>query len=142
MSKSLDKILPKPQSVGERNWGEETLLVLASGKYSLKKLFIKRGNAGGLQYHRKKDESGYIVSGKLLIRYQNDGGQLEEIILEAGSTFHFSPGTVHQEEALEDTVIIEASTPHFNDRVRVENDFGLKIEGGLSSTSEEEIELR
>ena len=97
MSKSLKQILPKPQSVGQRDWGEETLLVLASGKYSLKKLFIKGGSSGGLQYHRKKDEAGYIVSGRLLIRYQDDSGQLDEVTLEAGAFFHFPPGTIHQE---------------------------------------------
>ena len=41
-------------------------------------------------------------------------------ILSKGKIFHFPPGVIHQEKALTDVEIIEASTPHFNDRVRVE----------------------
>jgi hypothetical protein len=52
---------------------------------------------------------------------------------------HFSPGLVHQTEAITDVVYIEASTPHFNDRVRVESDYGLQLEEGLPSTSLEEV---
>ena len=50
---------------------------------------------------------------------------------------------MHQEEALEDTIIIECSTPWLNDRVRVEEEFGLEIDyeiGLPSSNPGEEIE--
>ena len=61
------------------------------------------------------------MSGKLLIKYDNGKGKLVERICKKGDSFHF-PLTVHQEKALTDCTIIEASTPHFNDRVRVEGD--------------------
>ena len=35
-----------------------------------------------------------------------------ERILEAGDVSHYPPGAIHQEEALEDCYIIEASTNH------------------------------
>jgi hypothetical protein len=41
--------------------------------------------------------------------------------------------------SLSDCVIVEASTPHFNDRVRVEEKYGLPMEGGLPSTKENEV---
>ena len=45
---------PKKKSVGKRSWGKEELLVLIPKVLTLKKLFIKKGNRGGLQFHRKK----------------------------------------------------------------------------------------
>ena len=129
----------KKEDLGPRDWGKEILLGLVSKKFSLKKLFIKAGNKGGLQYHRKKDECGLLISGRLLIRYDNGHGKLTEKILEAGDCFHFPPLFVHQEEAITDCEIIEVSTPHFNDRVRVEEKYGLEENGGLRTTKKSEI---
>ena len=56
-----------------------------------------------------------------------------------GKYFYFPPGLVHQETALTDCKIIEASTPHFNDRVRVEKKFGIINKSGLQSTSLKQI---
>jgi hypothetical protein len=36
-------------------------------------------------------------------------------------------------------VLIEASTPHFNDRVRMEEAYGVESSGGLPSTELSEI---
>ena len=47
------KIL-KGESLGQREWGEEYLLSLVSGKYTFKKIIIKAGKKGGLQYHQRK----------------------------------------------------------------------------------------
>ena len=139
---NLKPIFPKPTDLGKREWGTEKLLALIPKKISLKKLFIKKGQKGGLQFHRKKNECGVIVSGKLKIKYDNGSGKLCEKILSTGETFHFPPGCVHQEEALTDCEIIEASTPHFNDRVRVEERYGLKNDGGLPSTNLKDIKVK
>ena len=130
---------PDPVSVGARDWGEETLLATSSGNFTLKKLFIKAGAKGGLQYHRKKDECGYVISGRMIIRFDDGTGTLAEKEVGPGDTFLFPQNSVHQEEAIEDTVIIEASTPFLNDRVRVEEDYGQEISGGLPTTSEKDI---
>ena len=129
----------KQKDLGKREWGKEILIGLVSKKFSLKKLFIKAGNKGGLQYHRKKDECGFLISGKLLIRYDNGKGRLVEKVLQKGDCFHFPPSFVHQEEAITDCEIFEVSTPHFNDRVRVEKKYGLKEDGGLETTKKSEI---
>ena len=132
---------PIAKSVGERDWGEEILLVIAEGKFTVKKLKIKKGFSGGLQYHRKKDEAAYIISGKLLVTYANEEGDLIKKELKDGCWFHFPNGAIHQETALTDVEIIEVSTPHFNDRVRVEEQYGLnQIKSqGLPTTQEDEI---
>lgn len=134
---------PNAENLGPRDWGEELLLVLAPGKYTMKKIKIKSGARGGLQFHRKKDEAGFVVEGRLLIRFDCGSGSLQERVVCEGEWFRFPPGLVHQEEALTDVTIIEVSTPHFNDRVRVEKDYG--ITGpicGLQTTEEDEIEYK
>ena len=132
---------PKASSVGERDWGEEILLVISKGKFTMKKLKIKKGFSGGLQYHRKKDEAAYVISGKLLVTYANEKGVLIKKELNEGSWLHFPNGSIHQETALTDVELLEVSTPHFNDRVRVEEEFGLDPArfNGLPSTKENEI---
>jgi len=133
---------PNAESVGPREWGEETLLVLASGKYSMKKLYIKAGKYGGLQYHREKDEASFIISGKMILRYENEEGNLVDKEVGPGDWFHFPNGCVHQEIAITDVVRIEVSTPHFNDRVRVESLFGISDNSGLQTTDASEIKIR
>jgi quercetin dioxygenase-like cupin family protein len=135
-------LFPKKTLVGKRIWGTEDLLVLIPKKITLKKLTIKKGHKGGLQYHNKKNECGYLLSGKLLIRFDNGDGKLRRKILTKGQYFHFPPKTVHQEEALTKCVILEASTPHFNDRVRVEEKYGKKKMDGLPTTNINQIMFR
>lgn len=131
---------PTPYEIGPRPWGKELMLFSVPGAYTFKKLVMNKGTKGGLQYHHKKDEGGYVVSGKLLVRYDMGDGALRERICGPGDVVHFPIGAVHQEEALEETVIIEASTPFLNDRVRAEPLYGMEIpEGGLPSTTPEEV---
>ena len=141
-SEHVDIVFPKQEAMGKRDWGEEKLVALIPEVLSLKILTINKGKKGGLQYHHKKNECGYILSGELLLRFDNGDGILQEKILYPGDSFHFPPKSVHQEEAITKCTIIEASSPHFNDRVRVEDLYGLAIEGGLPSVKENEIIFR
>lgn len=137
----LQKIFPKPKKVGKRPWGDELLLNLIPKTLSLKKLKIKKGNKGGIQYHHKKNECGVIIRGKLLIRYDDGSKILKKKLLKKGDVFYFPPGFIHQEEAVTDCEIIEASSPHFNDRVRVDKKYGFE-EYGLPSTKKKEVILK
>ena len=137
--------MPEPSfnneaSVGPRDWGEEILLTHVSGSYTFKKLILKKGCKGGLQYHRFKNEAGFLVSGKLIIRYADSDNTLKERVVLPGESFHFPPFSVHQEEALEECVILEASNPVFNDRVRCESAFSISDLGqGLPTSDESEV---
>ena len=135
-------VFSTPSDMGERPWGKEELLILVPGKYMLKKLTIMAGSKGGLQYHRLKDECGVLISGKMIVRHEDKTGAIVERIVQPGDCFHFPPGVVHQEEAVEDCVIIEGSTPHFNDRVRMEEHFNLGLPEGLPTTELGSIETR
>ena len=130
---------PTPTAVGPRPWGEELMLFAVPGAYTFKKLVMRKGAKGGLQYHHKKDEGGYLVSGELLIRYDAGDGNISERTVKEGECMHFPVGSVHQEEALTDCVIIEVSTPFLNDRVRVEEEYGLRAGDGLPSTTIDEV---
>jgi quercetin dioxygenase-like cupin family protein len=49
---------------------------------------------------------------------------LEPVEIEPGDAFRFRPGTVHRVTALEDTLVLEVSTPELDDVVRVEDRYG------------------
>jgi mannose-6-phosphate isomerase-like protein (cupin superfamily) len=124
----------------DREWGDEIVGVVAPGKYSLKKIYILRGQKGGLQKHHLKDEAGFVVHGRMLVRYDDGTGKLVERTVSSGEFFHFPTGCVHQTEAITDVCYIEASTPHFNDRLHVEHEYGIEKEaGGLPSTELEDV---
>lgn len=124
-----------------RPWGREVIVALTDS-YSGKVLYVTKGSKGGLQKHHLKDETAYVFSGKLLFRYDEGDGILRSRVLGPGDCVHIPPGSVHQEEALEDCILFEAGTPHTNDRLRVEEAYGLEIPpGGLPSTTIEEVKV-
>jgi len=134
-------IFPKKKKIGNRDWGEEILAALIPKKISLKILRINKGKKGGLQYHRKKNECGIIIDGKLMIIFDYGKGNLKKKVLKKGDAFHFPPGSIHQELAITNCTIVEASTPHFNDRVRVEKKYGVKEDIGLKTTKLSDIKF-
>lgn len=132
---------PLPKDIGPREWGKEILLALAPKHWTLKLITMKQGAKGGLQYHRLKDEGGVMLRGSMKVTYDDGHGELVSRVCRKGDTFHFPPGAVHQAEAITSCSYIEVSTPHFNDRVHVEDKYGIEKEaGGLPSTSLEEVE--
>lgn len=132
-----------PKDVGPRNWGREILVAHVPGLYTGKVLMINAGSKGGLQYHHLKNECAYLYSGEMWFYYDAGDGKLQRKKMVAGDSVHIPPGAVHREEAITDCVIFETSTPHFNDRVRVEERYGETIpEGGLPTTSIDQVETR
>jgi mannose-6-phosphate isomerase len=101
---------------------------------------MREGTSGGLQFHWKKDETGFIMRGKLEIEYDPGTGTLEKVICEVGDVFRFPQGAVHRATALEETFYVEASTPYLNDRCHVEEFYGEEKEtGGLPSTNPDDV---
>ena len=107
----------------EKPWGYE-LLYAHTPKYVGKVIFVKKGHRLSLQYHEKKDESMYIYQGKALITTEGSNGKLIETVAEPGYSIHIKPFTKHRLEALEDTTLLEVSTPELTDVVRLEDDYG------------------
>jgi mannose-6-phosphate isomerase-like protein (cupin superfamily) len=120
---SLDRFAFEPRRV-EKPWGHE-LIWADTGLYVGKLLFVAAGHSLSLQFHREKDESWYLQSGRAKVELGEVGeAVLVEEVVTVGSAFRFEPGTVHRVTALEDTTILEVSTPHLEDVVRLEDSYG------------------
>jgi mannose-6-phosphate isomerase len=108
----------------EKPWGHELIWAL-SETYCGKVLFVKAGAALSLQFHKEKDESWLVQSGRAKLELGEVGQKvLNEEVISAGSAFRYRPGTVHRVTAIEDTTILEVSTPHLDDVVRLEDLYG------------------
>jgi mannose-6-phosphate isomerase len=108
----------------DKPWGHELIWALTE-IYCGKLLFVKAGHSLSLQFHREKDESWLVQSGRCRIELGDTGDAvLSEEIVAAGAAFRFRPGTVHRITAVEDTTILEVSTPHLDDVVRLEDRYG------------------
>lgn len=124
-----------PRELGARTWGREILLA-HTPHYTLKVLQMRAGKAGGLQRHVEKHESFFLSEGSAWVDYDAGDGTLTRYVMHPGMTVVVPPGATHRVTAIEDCVFYEASTPHFNDRVRVEAEYGEPDVGGLPSTHE------
>jgi mannose-6-phosphate isomerase len=106
----------------DKPWGWE--LVWAEAKdYAGKLLFVRAGHSLSRQYHRRKHESWLVREGRATLELgQLDG--VEAIEIGPGDAFDYPPGTVHRLTAIEDTLIVEVSTPELDDVVRLEDRYG------------------
>jgi mannose-6-phosphate isomerase-like protein (cupin superfamily) len=119
----LDRWAFEPRRV-DKPWGWELIWAVADD-YVGKVLFVKKDESLSLQFHREKDESWYIQSGRAELELGDAGqGALNKEVVAEGACFRYRPGTVHRITALEDTTILEVSTPHLDDVVRLEDRYG------------------
>jgi quercetin dioxygenase-like cupin family protein len=108
----------------EKPWGHE-IIWAHTDAYVGKILHIKAGQALSVQYHNVKDETVYLLNGELRYWVQLDGrNELEDQRLRPGDAFRITPGTVHYMEAVTDCDVLEASTPHLDDVVRLKDRYG------------------
>jgi mannose-6-phosphate isomerase len=108
----------------DKPWGHELIWALTDD-YCGKILFVKAGESLSLQFHREKDESWLIHSGRAQIEMGHPGDKMPNSeVVAAGAAFRLRPGTIHRVRALEDTTIIEVSTPQLEDVVRLEDRYG------------------
>jgi mannose-6-phosphate isomerase-like protein (cupin superfamily) len=107
----------------EKPWGWELVWAEAED-YVGKLLFVRAGQSLSLQYHEVKDESWLVREGRARLELGAVGGELSELEIGPGDAFRYRPGTVHRVTALEDTLILEVSTPHLDDVVRLEDRYG------------------
>ena len=108
----------------DKPWGHELIWALTD-RYCGKVLFVRSGHSLSLQFHREKDEAWLVQSGRAKLELGDAGESvLMEEVVGPGAAFHYAPGTVHRVTALEDTTIIEVSTPQLDDVVRLEDAYG------------------
>jgi mannose-6-phosphate isomerase len=107
----------------DKPWGHE-LIWARTERYAAKILHVRAGEALSLQYHRVKDETIMVLSGRLQLIYFTEGEQPRSRELRPREPFHIVPGMRHRIIAIEDTDVLEVSTPELDDVVRLEDRYG------------------
>lgn len=97
-----------PEDYRDKYWGNIQTMVNAS--YTGKRLFFQKGQNSSLHFHCNKSETYFIHSGELFVRLRAGRGEDRFFTLKSGDTLFIPPGLMHQDGAIEDTVIIEVST--------------------------------
>ena len=107
----------------EKPWGYE-LIFAHTSRYVGKILHVNAGQALSLQYHRIKDETLFVREGSFEL-VVDEGQGLISRTMQAGDSYHVTPGTVHRMIAGPDGCdILEVSTPELDDVVRLEDRYG------------------
>ena len=106
----------------EKPWWYE-LLWAVTDRYIGKIIHVNAGHALSLQYHERKDETISVWSGRVILEVKEDG-QLVQREMAPGKSIHLAPGTVHRITALEESDLVEVSTPELEDVIRLEDNYG------------------
>lgn len=113
-----------PVKIVQKPWGHETIWA-HTAQYVGKVLHIRAGHALSVQYHNQKDETIHLLRGEMIYRVKEGSlDRLVEVPLKAGQSFRNTPHTIHQMEAVTDCDVLEASTPHLDDVVRLSDRYG------------------
>lgn len=90
-------------------WGYEVWLA-NNELYCGKILSLKKGYRCSMHYHKKKDETFYVLKGHILLEL-ND----KRYVMSAGSAIRVFPYDKHRFTGITDAEILEISTQHFED---------------------------
>jgi mannose-6-phosphate isomerase len=111
------RIVPKP-------WGHELIFADVAGAFSGKELHVRAGQSLSMQYHEHKEEVIAVREGRVLLEIGPSLDKLDRVELATGDSVRISPGTIHRTNAIEDSVLLEASTYHPDDVVRLNDLYG------------------
>jgi mannose-6-phosphate isomerase-like protein (cupin superfamily) len=103
-------------------WGYE-LVFAENERYAGKILHLDPGHSLSLQYHERKDETLYVLSGEVRLLVEEDGGMVERV-LTSGQTYRIRPGVRHRMSATAPVDLVEVSSPELDDVVRLEDAYG------------------
>lgn len=98
----------------DKPWGYE--VIVETDEFLIKHITINEGHRTSLQYHEVKDE--------VIIPYEGDG-RIEvaaRTIRPGDGPVRVTPGTVHR--TFGPLVLLEVTTPHDDDVVRLEDSYG------------------
>lgn len=97
-----------------KGWGHE-IIFENNELYCGKLLCFKKGAKFSMHYHMIKDETWYVQEGSFIYRWiDTETAEVNEVQLRVGDSVRQRPGHPHQLEALEDGVVYEVSTEHFD----------------------------
>jgi len=108
----------------EKPWGYEEIWAQTE-HYVGKKMLIYPGQRMSLQYHEKKEETILVLEGTLRIWHSEHENMYKD--LSPGQSFHVNPKQVHRfgcpKGCKYSTTILEVSTNHLEDVVRLADDY-------------------
>lgn len=107
----------------EKPWGYELHWVEEDKPYMGKILHIDAGKRLSLQYHDKKQESWFLMSGQAKIIWEDTNGNLVETEMQPGMGYTCQTGQKHRLAGITDCDIIEVSTPEIGNTYRLEDDY-------------------
>ena len=107
----------------EKPWGYE-LRWAHTDRYAGKLIHVDQGHQLSLQYHVQKDKSIHVLSGVMDLLLENNSGEIETHRMTPGMSAHIRPGRRHRFVAVEDTDLLEVSSPELDDVVRIEDSYG------------------
>ncbi len=107
----------------EKPWGHE-LIWAHTDRYVGKILHIRAGEALSLQYHRHKDETVMVLRGRMRFEHFVEGAPPATTELEPMQPFRIPPGLRHRMTAIDDTDVLEVSSPELDDVVRLDDRYG------------------
>ena len=107
----------------DKPWGHEEIFA-ETPVYVGKILSINQGEALSLQYHEEKEETLRVLDGELDMVTGPDIDNLAPVRMEPGSVFHVAPGELHRMVAVTDCRLLEVSTNHLDDVVRLDDRYG------------------
>jgi len=117
---------PTPDDVPcriDKPWGYEIWWAWTEA-YVGKILHVDAGHRLSVQYHERKDETSYVLGGRLQLLKGPAADALVATEVGPGSQWRNRPGEIHTIEALEDADVLEVSTPHLEDVVRLSDSYG------------------
>ena len=110
-------------AVVDKPWGHE-LIWARTERYVGKILHIRAGESLSLQFHQVKDETIMLLSGRMTFTSFAEGEAPRSRELVPREPCHIPPGLRHRMTAIEDTDVLEVSTPELDDVVRLEDRYG------------------
>ena len=114
----------REKRVVQKPWGREEIWA-ETIDYVAKRMYLNPGQRMSLQYHEIKEETIFVLSG--ILRIWKSKADQDYIDLGPGESFHVKPLQVHRfgspKDAKYATVLMEVSTPHLDDIVRLDDDY-------------------
>lgn len=117
--------------VVQKPWGSE-LWFAHTDLYAGKLLRVRAGCRLSVQYHESKDETSFVLSGRVVVTQGDSQATLRSRELGPGASWRNTPGMVHTLEAIDDAEVVEVSTPEVTDVIRLEDRYG-RIRAGQDS---------
>ena len=99
------------QGLVPKGWGSEFIWA-SNDRYCGKFLNFESGKKFSMHFHKEKEETWYVQSGKFIVRWiDTNTAEQQETELSTGSVWHNNPCSPHQLECIEAGTVIEVSTP-------------------------------